>query len=97
MKTKTEIKNWLLENAVDEFGDLMISNLDFSDFEGDVFIHGMKVQGNLIQSHQKVKGNLYNRNNKYGGNLHEEPSRRLLKEITTEELAKLGYTLKGEN
>ena len=97
MKTKTEIRDWLLENAVDEDGDLMLDDLDFSDFDGDVHISSMKVKGDLIQCHQKVKGNLYNRNNKYGGSLYEEPSTKLLKEITTEQLAELGYTLKGEN
>lgn len=108
MKTKEEIRDWLLENAVDEYRDLILSSLDFSDFGGNVYIDNMKVkgtlfqsnhevQGHLIQSHQKVKGNLYNRNNKYGGSLYEEPSTKLLKEITTEQLAELGYKLKGEN
>ena len=36
MKTSTEIRNWLLENAVDFDGDLMLHGLDFSDFKGDV-------------------------------------------------------------
>ena len=105
MKTKTEIKNWLLDNAVDEHGDLMLDELDFSDFDGNVCIDNMKVkgtlfqhahevQGNLFQHGQKVKGNLHNKNNEYGGNLYEEPSRRILKEITTEQLAELGYKLK---
>ena len=97
MKTKTEIREWLLDNAVDEDGDLDLNGLDFSDFEVDVYIGKMKVQGNLFQSGQEVQGTLYNKNNKYGGDLYETPSTKLLKEITTEQLAELGYTLKGEN
>ena len=97
MKTKTEIREWLLDNAVDEDGDLDLSGLDFSDFEVDVYIGNMKVQGSLDQCGQKVQGNLYNENNKYGEYLYEEPSTKLLKEITTEQLAELGYKLKGEN
>ena len=118
MKTKVEIRDWLLENAVDDDGDLDITNLDFSDFDGDVFIGGMKVKGilyqdgqevrgNLYQSSQEVKSNLFQRNQKVEGNYHcgnvqvkgiifaDDPTR-LLKEITTEELAELGYKLKGE-
>ena len=96
MKTKEEIKNWLLENAVNEYGDLVLSGLDFGDFDGDVHISSMKVKGDLIQCHQEVKGNLHNHNNKYYGELYEKKSKKILKEVTTEELAKLGYTLKGE-
>ena len=118
MKTKTEIKEWLLDNAVDEDGDLMINDLDFSDFEGGVYISSMKVrgdlyqsnqevqgslyqsnhevQGNLSQGSQEVKGNLHNKNSQYGGNLYETPSTKLLKEVTAEELAELGYKLKEE-
>ena len=94
MKTIGEIRDWLLNNAVDEDGDLMLGYLDFSDFDGNVYIDNMKVKGSLIQSRQTVQGSLYNRRNKYSGHLYEEPSTKLLKEITTEELAKLGYKLK---
>ena len=116
MKTKEEIRNWLLENAVDEEGDLMLDYLDFSEFNGDVFIGRMKVkgdlfqsyqevqgslsqgdqevQGNLFQDSQKVQGDLYQRNSRYGGTLYEEPSTKMLKEITIAELEELGYRLK---
>ena len=119
MKTIEESRDYLLENYVDEDGNLVLSDLDFSDFEGDVYISSMKVkgslhqsghevqgsldqsghevQGYLSQSHQEAEGNLYNVNNRYGRNLYETPSTKLLKEITAEELAELGYTLKGIN
>ena len=96
MKKIEELRNYLLENYVDEYGDLDMGGLDFSDFEVDVYIGNMKVQGDLFQSGQEVQGNLYNRHNKYSGHLYEEPSTKLLKEITLDELAKLGYKLKGE-
>lgn len=129
MKKKEELRNYLLENYVNEYGDLDLGGLDFSDFQGNVCINNMKVQGDLYQhghevegnlfqsghevqgglsqrNHivkghlsqggQKVQGDLYNKNNRYGGELHEEPSTKLLKEVTLEELSELGYKLKGE-
>ena len=118
MKTTEELRNYLLNNCVDEYGNLVLNDLDFSDFEGDVEINCMKVRGslfqsryvvkgslfqhsqvvngNLHQSRQEVQGNLYNENNKYGGRLFENPSTKILKDITAEELAKLGYKLKGD-
>lgn len=44
MLSKEEIKKWLLENCVNEYGKLDLSGLDFSDFDGDVYIFGMKVK-----------------------------------------------------
>ena len=85
-----ELRNYLLENYVDEYGNLDISYLDFSDFEGNVYINYMKVkgylsqsghevEGSLSQSYQKVKGSLHNVSNRYGGNLYETPPTKLLK------------------
>ena len=81
-------------------------DLDFSDFNGDVYIgymkvkgdlyqNGHEVQGNLYQSNNEAQGSLHNKNNKYGGDLYETPSTKILKEVTAEELAELGYKLKG--
>ena len=36
--TAKEITEWLLENCVGSDGNLVLSNLDFSDFDGDVYI-----------------------------------------------------------
>ena len=116
MKTIEELRNYLLDNYVDEYGDLMLSGLDFSNFDGDVYIGHMKVKGNLMQNHQevqgnlyqnyqevqgdlrqnsqKVQGNLYHGDSEYGGELFEGTYSKLLKEITLEELAELGYKLK---
>lgn len=58
MKTKKEIKEWLLTNCVDEEGNLDLAGLDFSDFEGNVCISRMTVKHNLIQNSQVVFGNL---------------------------------------
>lgn len=56
MKSREEIKKWLLANCINEWGDLDLSNLDFTDFEGDVDISNMSVTGSLSQAHQKVGG-----------------------------------------
>ena len=54
MKTKKEIKKWLLENCVNNLGNLDLSGLDFSDFDGNVIIGQMKVKNNLVQDYQEV-------------------------------------------
>lgn len=59
MKTKEEIKKWLLENCVDEQGNLNLSGLDFSDFDGDVYINALTVKQDLYQDNQIVGGDLY--------------------------------------
>ena len=82
MKTIKELKEWLLNNRVNKNGDLDLSELDFSDFNGYVDISEMKVKGdlhqgnqkvkgNLIQSYQEVEGNLYQSYQKVQGNLHQ--------------------------
>lgn len=69
MKTIQETKEWLLENRVNENGDLDLSGLDFSDFEGNVDISGMIVNKNLFQDNQQVQGSLYQSNQNVEGNL----------------------------
>ena len=144
MKTKQEIKRWLLEHCVDRYGNLDLSSLDFSDFEGNIFIgymkvknnlyqyyqmvggslfqscqvvdgdllqYGQKVQGNLNQSYQTAGRDLFQYSQSVGVNLFSQKLEndevwedkdycmmrvKKLKEITTDELAKMGYKLKGE-
>lgn len=69
MKSKKEIKEWLLENCIDEFGDLHLSNLDFSDFDGNVYIDKMKVKKSLLQDYQQVGCRLYQSWQTVGGDL----------------------------
>lgn len=72
MKTIKEIKNWLLENAVDHSGNLDLSYLDFSDFEGDIFINHMKVKGDLWQNFQEVEGDICQGFQATCGNLYQD-------------------------
>ena len=80
MLSREEIKKWLLDNCVDCNGDLNLSDLDFNDFEGDIFINRWKVKhdmwfqkhevdGDLWQSYQRVNGNLIQSNQVVKGNL----------------------------
>ena len=62
IKNKEEIKEWLLNNCLTKKGDLDLSGLDFSDFNGYVDISEMKVKGDLYQSYQKVEGDLFQGN-----------------------------------
>lgn len=72
MKSKEYIKKWLLENAVDDKGDLILSDLDFSDFDGNVFISHMKVKRSLFQSHQEVGGDLLQNDQIVAENLYQD-------------------------
>jgi hypothetical protein len=54
MKSKEEIKKWLLENCVDSYGDLHLGDLDFTDFNGNIYLGKMKVKDDVIQGWQKV-------------------------------------------
>ena len=83
MKTKEHLKDYLLENYVDEAGDLDLIGLDFSDFDGNIYISGMKVKndlfqmgqlvrGDLYQNSQIVKGYLYQGNQKVEGSLYQD-------------------------
>ena len=127
MSKINELRDYLLENYVDRYGDLDISGLDFSEFDGDVYITAMKVKGDLyqnshdvdgdlfqswhevkgdlFQSSHKVKGDLFQSSHKVKGDYHStsinvtgtitfEKPKKALKEITVEELEKMGYKLK---
>ena len=71
MKTKKEIKQWLLKNCVDRDGNLDLSSLDFSNFDGDIYISNMKVKNDLIQMYQIVGGDLYQCNQKVKNDLYQ--------------------------
>ena len=86
MKKIEDLRDYLLANYVDKDGDLFIRGLDFSDFDGNVYIIDMKVKRDLSQSGLEVEGKLIQSKQKVQGNL--------LKPITLEELAELGYELK---
>lgn len=144
MKSIKEIRDWLLENAVDDKGDLILSDLDLSNFDGNVYICNMKVKknlfqnyqevgyvlyqefqrvgkdlfqhnqqvgGELLQNNQKVKENLFQCNQTVGKNFYNHKlkedeywkeeercvvRKKKLKEITLEELEKMGFKLKEE-
>ncbi len=73
--TQEEKKKWILENCINdnEYDERLIdlSDLDFSDFDGDVLISGMTVKGNLWQTRQKVESNLYQGYQEIKGDLYQ--------------------------
>ena len=71
MKTKTEIRDWLLENCVGKNGRLDLSHLDFSDFDGEIDTSFMKVKSNLFQCHQNVDGCIFQSDQKVGKSLYQ--------------------------
>ncbi len=75
MKEKLTIKDLekiMLENFVNEYGNLDISGLDFSEFNGNINISRMKVKGDLFQYNQKVGGHLFQCNQKVSRNLIQD-------------------------
>lgn len=69
MKSIEKVKKWLIKNRKDKFGNLDLSYLDFSDFNGDIFINHMKVKRGLFQNEQTVGGDLLQNSQKVEGNL----------------------------
>ena len=67
-----ELKEFLLKNFIDELGDLDISGLDFSDFDGAVDISHMKIKGDLWQIGHQVKGDLYQDRQVVSGDLQQD-------------------------
>lgn len=67
--TLKDLKKILLDNFVNENGNLDISGLDFGDFDGIVNISYMKVKGDLFQCNQKVGGDLLQNDQKVGGDI----------------------------
>ena len=55
--TKEELVKIIEDNFTDEYGDINISGLQFNT---NVFIRRMKVDGDLYQENLKVKGEIYN-------------------------------------
>ncbi len=66
--TKEEV---LLELFTDEDGDLYLSWLDFSDFDGDVWVSGLKVKKDLRLNDNMVKGNLWQNSCVVEGDLYQ--------------------------
>lgn len=72
MLSKSEIKKWLLENCVDGRGNLDLSNLDLTDFDGCVLTCGMRVKKSLYQDAQEVGGALYQSNQRVDQWLYQD-------------------------
>ena len=69
--TIKDLEKILLDNFVNENGDLDISGLDFRDFNGNVYINHMKVKGDLFQYSQEVGGNLIQSHQKVNDDLYQ--------------------------
>lgn len=71
MKTRQEIKEWIIANCVNEEGDIDLSSLDFSDFDGNVKTSRMKVKKSLLQGHQEVGESLIQLEQRVGDDLFQ--------------------------
>ena len=69
--TIKDLKKIMLDNFINEYGDLDISGLDFSDFDGDVIINRMKVKKNLFQNCQQVGSDLLQGYQQVGNDLFQ--------------------------
>ena len=82
MISPEKFKQFILENCVDDDGDIVIDHIDLSDFNGDVYIRWWAVKndlflcchnvgGNLNQAFQTVGGDLDQCYQKTNGNLYQ--------------------------
>ncbi len=70
--TIEEKRNWILEHCLDEDGDIDLKGLDFSDFEGNIYLNHMKVKKKLYQRDQNIQGDLYQCCQKVQGDLFQD-------------------------
>ena len=59
MLTNNEIMEWLLKNAVNDEGNLVLSDLDFSGFKGDIIINNINIDSDLLISNINIKKDLF--------------------------------------
>ena len=85
-KTKTQIKNWILKNCINDDGYVDLSNLDFEDIGIDLSEIRAKVISNNFQeayeiynTHQKAKNEIYNgyQKSKLINNWHQEAEKEI--------------------
>lgn len=69
--TIDDLRDYMLEHFVDNNGNLDVCGLDFSNFEGNVYITELKCGGDLSQSGHKVNGDLYQCRHKVNGYLYQ--------------------------
>ena len=72
MKDINEVRDYLVKHRTDRSGDLDLSNLDFRDFDGNIFINSMRVKNDLNQSNQVVKGDLLQMRQKVDKGLYQD-------------------------
>src|SRR5574344_3081118 len=72
MRSKEEIKQWLLANCINQYGDLDLSRLDFSDFDGSINFSHMKVKSHIFLGSSNVKGNIFQSNQHAQGSIYQE-------------------------
>lgn len=71
MKSIEEVRDYIIEHRTDEDGDIDLRELDFSNFDGDVYTSYMKVKKDLVQEEQRVDGNLRQSFQNVGKNLSQ--------------------------
>lgn len=90
-----EVGGDLFQNSQNVKGDLW---QDSQKVKGNLYQHGQKVNGDLFQGKQQVEGKLYSHrledNERWGIYFDSVIRIKILKPITKEELADMGYVLK---
>lgn len=70
--TPKEKGQFLIDNFKDDHGNISLSDVDLSDFKGNVVINGWKVGGHLFQNYQEVGGSLFQDFQQVGCTLHQD-------------------------
>lgn len=90
MLTPEEIKKWILKNCVNKVGHIDLSDIDLSDFNGNVFIRHWKVKKDLDISEHEVGRHLGQCFQVVGGNLNQSF------QLVGGSLSQVGQKVKGE-
>ena len=70
--TKQELIKIIKDNFTNKYGDIYLIDLEF---DTNVCISGMKVEGDLHQDRQRVRGDLYQSGQRVRGHLYQDSQR----------------------
>jgi len=91
---KKEIRDWIIQHCKNKNGDIDLDGLDFSQFNGDVFIGHMKVKHDLHQGSQTAGSYILQSNQTAGSYIFQSNQTArwmLLQDTTGMEKDKDGY------
>ena len=69
--TKDELVKLLIDNFTDENGNLDLSNLNFGDFDGHIYINNMQAKRDILQDGHYTFGDIYQYSHENKGSIYQ--------------------------